>query len=83
MVVVCFVVASYSLSQGILLDSLSKIEEQHAQQNTEKVMRALSSELSELDSIAYEWARKVETYTFIEGANEDYIHTHHRGHAHR
>ena len=63
----------YFISQHILLDSFTKLEEQNTRQNVERVLRALSNELYSLESIVGDWAAWDDTYAFIEDANAEYI----------
>ena len=63
----------YFTSQNILLGSFAKLEEQNVHQNVERVLSALSKDLSSLDATAGDWAGWDDTYAFIEDANTDYI----------
>lgn len=63
----------YFTSQSILLGNLARIEENSTRQNVERVLSALSSELSILESKANDWSSWDDTYAFIEDVNYAYI----------
>jgi len=61
------------ISQNILLDSFTDLEEQNTTQNVERVLCTLSNDLSSLTTTTSDWASWDDTYAFIEDANTDYI----------
>jgi PAS domain S-box-containing protein len=63
----------YVTLRTIVLSSFAELEEQHARQNVERALGALSDNLAALDTIVFDWAAWDDTYVFIEDANEDYI----------
>jgi PAS domain S-box-containing protein len=63
----------YVTLRTIVLSSFAELEEQHARQNVERALSALSDNLAALDTIVFDWAAWDDTYVFIEDANEDYI----------
>jgi len=67
------IVILYFISQHILLGSFAELEEQNTRQNVERVLSALSDDLSSLEATAGDWASWDDTYAFIEDANTDYI----------
>lgn len=66
-------VVLYFISQNILLGSFAELEAQNTRQHVERVLTALSNELSSLGATANDWASWDDTYAFIADANTDYI----------
>ncbi|MFA5364243.1 MAG: CHASE4 domain-containing protein [Candidatus Bathyarchaeia archaeon] len=60
-------------SQRILLDSFATLETADTQRNVERVLSALSDDMSNLASNAHDWGAWDDTYTFIQDKNEEYI----------
>ena len=69
------IVLLYVAARLILLDSFDKLERRDAARSVERVQSALADELFNLDTSVGDWALWDETYTFIQGANEEYIQT--------
>ena len=65
--------ALYIGSQSIILGSFESLEEQYAQDNIERAINSLSTELSELSSKTADYAEWNDTYRFIQDGNEEYI----------
>jgi len=63
----------YFASQNMLLGSFARVEEQNTRQDVERVLSALSTELSSLEGLTGDWSAWDDTYAFIEDANEEYI----------
>jgi signal transduction histidine kinase len=63
----------YVGAQFILLDNYEALEKQRAEVNVKRCLSALSTELSELDSTASDWAAWDDTYAFIQDANDNYV----------
>ncbi|MCK6624024.1 MAG: ATP-binding protein [Anaerolineae bacterium] len=63
----------YFISQTILLNSFTQLEEQDVRQNVQRVTAALQDKLATLDSIAGDWAPWDDTYKFVMDGNETYI----------
>ena len=70
---ISLIVILYFVSQSILLDSFAELEERNVRQNVERVLSALSTELSSLEATVGDWASWDDTYNFIEDANTSYI----------
>jgi signal transduction histidine kinase/DNA-binding response OmpR family regulator/HPt (histidine-containing phosphotransfer) domain-containing protein len=60
-------------SKTILLNGYTDLEEKYVRRNMERVLGALSQELSSLDRLASDWAGWDDTYRFIADKNEPYI----------
>lgn len=71
--IVCLIVILFVISQIFILSSFSELEEQNTHQNVERVMIALSDEVSAMDVTCNDWAAWDDTYAFIEDRNEEYI----------
>jgi len=67
------VVILYLISRSILIGSFTELEEQDTRRNVERVLTALSNDISLLDATVADWASWDDTYAFIEDANTDYI----------
>jgi len=63
----------YAVSRVILLDSFTELEEQSTRRNVERILSALSNDLSILNHLTGDWAGWDDTYAFIEDANDNYI----------
>jgi PAS domain S-box-containing protein len=63
----------FAVSQGILLNSFSRLEIKDTSENVERAQAALSDDLSNLNAIVGDWAPWDETYAFVEDINSSYI----------
>jgi diguanylate cyclase (GGDEF)-like protein/PAS domain S-box-containing protein len=63
----------YAISRVILLNSFAELEEQNTRRNVERILSALSDDLSHLNHLTGDWAGWNDTYAFIEDANDDYV----------
>jgi sensor domain CHASE-containing protein len=68
-----FLAVLYFVLSSLWLSSFLQLEEESARRNVERMLDALSEELSHLDIIAVDWAKWDDTYAFIEDGNEAYI----------
>ena len=76
LVMICAGVAGslYITSQIILLNSFARIEEKETVENSQRVLKAVNSEISNLDTINLNgWAAWNDTYEFIVDNNTAYI----------
>lgn len=71
--IVGLIVVLYAISQTILLNSFAELEKQDTSTNVERALSALLDEVSDLDTLTYDWAAWDDTYAFIEDVNVDYI----------
>jgi len=70
---VIMIVFLYTVSRIVLLSSFAELEKRDIYQNVERVLSVLSSGLSTLDAITYDWAAWDDTYVFVEDVNDKYI----------
>lgn len=70
---VVMIVVLYISSRILLLGSFAELEERNTRGNVERVLSALSDELSSLDATTADWAAWDDTYAFIEDGNEEYV----------
>jgi len=63
----------FAVSQGILLNSFSRLEVKDTSKNVERTLGALSDDVSSLVTMTRDWAAWDDTYNFIENGNEEYI----------
>jgi len=61
------------ISQTIPLNSFATLENEDTQQNVQRVLSALSSDLSNLETNSHDWGAWDYTYMFIQDKNEEYI----------
>lgn len=61
------------ISQTILLNSFATLEQEDTKQNVQRVLSAISSDLSSLETNSHDWGAWDDTYTFIQDKNEEYI----------
>ena len=67
------VVILYLVSRSILIGSFAELEEQDTHQNVERVLTALSGDVSLLDATVGDWASWDDTYAFIKDTNTDVL----------
>ncbi len=70
---VALVAILYLVSWSILMGSFAELEEHDTHRNVERVLAALSDDISLLGATVTDWASWDDTYAFIEDANTDYI----------
>lgn len=63
----------YIISRVFLLSGYARLEEQSTHQSVERVLGALSEEITVLDTTVFNWASWDDTYAFIEDRNPDYV----------
>ena len=63
----------YGVARFILDGSFADLEEDNTRLNVERVLSALSDDISNLDVLTNDWAAWDDTYVFIEDANQDYV----------
>ena len=63
----------FAVSQGILLNSFSRLEVKDTSQDVERALSALSDDISSLVTMTRDWAAWDDTYNFIENVNKEYI----------
>ncbi len=63
----------YLISQIVVLNSFSQLEERRVNENLNRFTNAFFEELLQLQSTALDWSAWDDTYVFIEAVNEDYI----------
>ncbi len=63
----------FAVSQGILLNSFSRLEVKDTSQDVGRALGALSDDISNLNAIVGDWAPWDDTYAFVEDINSSYI----------
>ncbi len=63
----------YITSETIIMGSFAELEEQTVYQNVDRILKALSDDLANMNSTANDWAAWDETYQFVEDSNPQYI----------
>ncbi len=67
------IVLLYATSSVILTKGFARVEEQDTQKNVQRVMEAISDDVSALNGVAGDWAAWDETYSFIDDGDLDYV----------
>ncbi|MFC2056511.1 CHASE4 domain-containing protein [Chloroflexota bacterium] len=70
---ICLAGIIYAISQFVLLEGLTTIEEHDTRQNVERALGTLSYLVSDLEAKTVHQAAWDDTYTFIEDTNNEYI----------
>jgi len=63
----------FAVSQGILLNSFSRLEVKDTSEDVQRALGALSDDISSLVTMTRDWAAWDDTYNFIENGNKEYI----------
>jgi sensor domain CHASE-containing protein len=63
----------YVTSQFLLIRSFDELEQQYTRREVERALAIIDADLSELDTMAGDWAGWNDTYAFIEDGNPQYI----------
>jgi PAS domain S-box-containing protein len=63
----------FAVSQGILLNSFSRLEVKDTTEDVKRAQAALSDDLSNLNAIVGDWAPWDDTYTFVQDLNNGYV----------
>ena len=67
------VVILYAVSRMTLLGAFAELQESYVRQNLGRALRALSRELTSLESVANDWASWDDTYAFMVNGDNRYI----------
>ena len=67
------VALNYGVVRAIVFPSFAELERTEAQQNLQRVQRAIQSELAHMDNTAQDWAHWTDTYRFIGGEYPGYV----------
>ena len=65
-------VVLYIIARNTVLNRFTRLENQLAEQNVERVLRILSNEIGALDALAHNWAVQDETVAFLEAPASQY-----------
>lgn len=64
--------ASYCIQKIFIMPSFMALEENSANQNAERVLGAIESELDLITTLVTDWSNWTDTYTYVKGQNPDY-----------
>ncbi len=67
------VALNYGVVRAIVFPSFAELERTEAQQNLQRVQRAIHSELAHMDNTAQDWAHWTDTYRFVGGEDPGYV----------
>ena len=67
------IIALYATSQVVLLGSFAELEEREAQRNVERVLSAVTDDVSGIDQACRNAATWDEAYAFIQNASPDFV----------
>lgn len=65
----------YFVSYAILQNSFSRLEEDETREKVQRVLAALSDEVSQVNSVAGDWAPWDDAYAFVQDGNQNFIDT--------
>lgn len=63
--ITCLILVFFLLSETVVLNGFSRVEDQSAQRDTNRVLVALGNDINTLDAVAYDWASRDDTRTFL------------------
>ena len=63
----------YCMSEVIFIANFEAIEKKLTEDNTGRIVDALSSQLDSLDTLNHDWAAWDDTYIFAQDRNQDYL----------
>ncbi len=63
----------FTLSQTLLMNSYTKLEKQNATVDVQRVLNALSYDVTKLSSTLADWSSWDDTYDYVQGDNDDFI----------
>lgn len=63
--ITCLILVLLAISQIVVMDGFSYVEEQSAQKDTNRVLVALGDDINTLDAVADDWASREDTRTFL------------------
>ncbi|MDD1685303.1 MAG: PAS domain S-box protein [Methanoregula sp.] len=63
--ITCLILVFLVLSETVVLNGFSRVEEQSAQKDTNRVLVALGNDINTLDAVAHDWASRDDTRTFL------------------
>ncbi len=63
--ITCLILILLVLSETVVLDGFSRVEEQSAQKDTDRVLIALGNDINTLDAVAHDWASRDDTRIFL------------------
>jgi PAS domain S-box-containing protein len=61
----CLILVLLVLAEVVVLDGFSRVENQNAQKDTNRVLTALGNDINTLDAMAHDWASRDDTRTFL------------------
>jgi len=73
LILIGLIIIVYEISDNMLLNSYSNLEEDDARRNIQRAISAFDYDMSILSSLAYKWAISNDSYEFIEDRNDKYI----------
>jgi PAS domain S-box-containing protein len=63
--IACLILVFLVLSETVVLEGFSRVEQQSAQKDTNRVLVALGNDINTLDAVAFDWASRDDTRTFL------------------
>ena len=63
--IACLILTFLILSETVVLEGFSRVEQQSAQKDTNRVLVALGNDINTLDAVAYDWASRDDTRAFL------------------
>lgn len=73
LILVCLIALLYVTSSSIMVKGFEQVEHDDTQKNVERVLEALSDELSDLNGYASDWAAWDPSYEFVNNPDNSYV----------
>lgn len=67
--IACLILVFFLLSETVVLEGFSRVEDQSAQKDTNRVLVALGNDINTLDAVADDWASRDDSRTFLLGTD--------------
>jgi sensor domain CHASE-containing protein/nitrogen-specific signal transduction histidine kinase len=71
--VIILLLATYFVSQNVLVSGFAELERQNTQENVERAVSALNAEISSLSRLVHDWSAWDDTYAFVQDNNTAYM----------
>ena len=63
--ITCLILVFLVLSESVLMEGFTRVEDQSAQKDTNRALVALGNDINTLDAVAHDWASRDDTRTFF------------------
>jgi len=67
------IIVFYLISSRIILDSFKDVEDAEITRNVQRASDTINDDIISIENVTRDWASWDDTYTFIDGSNEEYL----------